>query len=92
MHYFRSNYIHKNHIIKLKCYTFNVEKNIGILGYESLGYIKLVVLEQPSLKNYLLNRVLCYQRFWMELTEWNCNPSPFLVLIINFSQNCPKTL
>ena len=34
----------------MKCYTFDVEKNIVILGYESLGCIKIVVLELPSLK------------------------------------------
>ena len=35
----------------LKFYALDIEKNIGILGYESLGCIKIVVLELPSLKN-----------------------------------------
>ena len=51
MHYFKSNYINKNHIMKKPCFTFKVKKNVEILGYESLGCIKLVVLELPSIKN-----------------------------------------
>ena len=51
MPYFRFIYINKNHAMKLTFYTFKIKKNIGILGYESLGYIKLTVLELPSLKN-----------------------------------------
>ena len=46
--------------MKLTYYFFKIEKNVGISGYESLGF--------HQSKNYLLNRVLCYQRFWMELT------------------------
>ena len=37
--------------MKKPYYTFKIKKNVGILGYESLGYIKLVVLELPSIKN-----------------------------------------
>ena len=51
MHYFKCNYINKNHIMKLTYYTFKIKKNVGISGYESLGFIKLVVLELPSIKN-----------------------------------------
>ena len=50
MPYFRFIYINKNHIMKLTFYTFKVKKNIGILGYQSLGCIKLGVLELPPLK------------------------------------------
>ena len=38
-------------MMKLTFYTFKIKKNIGILGYESFGHIKLAVLELPSLKN-----------------------------------------
>ena len=48
---FRFIYINKNQITKLTFYTFKIKKNIGILGYESLGYIKIAVLELPSIKN-----------------------------------------
>ena len=43
MYYLRSNDINKNLAMKLRSYTFKVKKNIEILGYESLGYIKLAV-------------------------------------------------
>ena len=51
MPYFRFIYINKNHKMKLTFYAFKIKKNVGILGYESLGCIKLVVLELPSIKN-----------------------------------------
>ena len=51
MPYSRFLYINKNHIMKLTFYAFKIKKNIGILCYESLGYVKIVVLELPSLKN-----------------------------------------
>ena len=51
MPYFTLIYINKNFKMKLIYYTFNIKKNIGILGYESLGGIKFVVLELPSIKN-----------------------------------------
>ena len=38
-------------LITITYYTFKVKKNVGILGYESLGCVKLGVLELPSLKN-----------------------------------------
>ena len=43
-HYFKSNFINKDHIMKLKYHTFEIKKNVGISGYESFGFIKLVVL------------------------------------------------
>ena len=49
MHYLKSNYINKNQTMKLIYYTFKIKQNIGILGYESLGCIKLVVLELQSI-------------------------------------------
>ena len=51
IHYFKSNYIKKNHNMMLKFYAFKIKKNVGILCYERLGCIKLVVLELPSIKN-----------------------------------------
>ena len=51
MHYFKCNYINKNQIMKLTYYTFKIKKNVGISGYESLDFIKLVVLKLPSIKN-----------------------------------------
>ena len=51
MHYLKSIYINKNHTMNKSYYTFKVKKNDGILGYESLGCIKFVVLELPSIKN-----------------------------------------
>ena len=60
IHYFKSNYIKKNHKMKLTFYAFKIKKNVGILGYESLGCIKLVVLELPLIKIYLLNSLLWY--------------------------------
>ena len=51
IHYSKSKCIDKNHMMKLTYYTFKIKKNVGISGYESLGFIKLVVLELPSIKN-----------------------------------------
>ena len=42
--------------MKLTYYNLNIKKNIGILGYESLGCIKLVVLELPSIKNIFTSK------------------------------------
>ena len=47
MPYFRFTYINKNHTMKLTFFTLKIKKNIGILGFESLGCIKLMVLELP---------------------------------------------
>ena len=51
MHYFKANCINRNYKMKLTFYTFKIRKNVGILGNESLDWIKLVVLELPSWKN-----------------------------------------
>ena len=42
--------------MKLRYYNLNMKKNIGMLGYDSLGYIKLVALELPSLKNIFTSK------------------------------------
>ena len=72
--------------MKLIFYTFEIKKNIGILGYESLGCIKLMVLRATINQKYIYligyyaisgfewNQL--YRAKWVYFFLAGCNESP----------------